>query len=63
MIWTAGCGEQVPRKFLGGETDGPPGAVALARAVLQGLNATPWLLGEAAIQAPMQACAQSLGMG
>jgi hypothetical protein len=51
-----------PQRLPRGETDGPPGAAALARAVLLGLNATPWLLGEAAIEAPMEACVQALGL-
>jgi hypothetical protein len=51
-----------PERLPCGETDGPPGAAALARAVLLGLAATPWLIGEAAITAPMEACIQSLGL-
>lgn len=51
-----------PERLPYGETDGPPGAAVLARAVLQGLDATPWLLGEEAITAPMEACIQSLGL-
>jgi hypothetical protein len=51
-----------PQRLPCGETDGPPGAAALARAVHLGLGATPWLLGEAAIEAPMAACMQSLGL-
>lgn len=51
-----------PQRLPQGETDGPPGAAALARAVLLGLNATPWLIGEAAIAAPMAACVQNLGL-
>src|SRR5262245_29300832 len=51
-----------PERLPQGETDGPPGAAVLARAVLQGLEATPWLLGEAAITAPLQACVQSVGL-
>jgi hypothetical protein len=51
-----------PQRLPYGETDGPPGAAALARAVRLGLDARPWLLGEAAIEAPMAACLQSLGL-
>jgi hypothetical protein len=51
-----------PERLPRGETDGPPGAAALARAVLLGLDATPWVIGEAAITAPMEACIQSLGL-
>ena len=51
-----------PQRLPHGETDGPPGAAALARAILYGLKATPWLLGEAAIAAPLKACMQSLGV-
>jgi hypothetical protein len=52
-----------PQRLPHGETDGPPGAAALARAVRLGLGATPWLLGEAAIAAPMAACLECLGLG
>lgn len=51
-----------PQRLPRGETDGPPGAAALARAVLLGLEATPWVIGEEAIVAPMAACVQSLGL-
>jgi D-glutamate cyclase len=51
-----------PERLPCGETDGPPGAAALARAVLLGLAATPWVIGEAAITAPMAACIESLGL-
>ena len=51
-----------PQRLPQGETDGPPGAAALARAVLHGLKATPWLIGEDAIAAPLKACVQSLGL-
>jgi hypothetical protein len=51
-----------PQRLPQGETDGPPGAAVLAHAVLQGLEATPWLIGEAAIEAPLHACLQSLGL-
>lgn len=51
-----------PQRLPQGETDGPPGAAVLTHAVLQGLDATPWLVGEAAIEAPLQACLQSLGL-
>lgn len=51
-----------PERLPCGETDGPPGAAALARAVLFGLEATPWVIGEAAITAPMAACMESLGL-
>ena len=51
-----------PQRLPRGETDGPPGAAALARAVRLGLNVTPWIIGEAAIQAPMAACVHSLGL-
>lgn len=51
-----------PERLPQGETDGPPGAAALARAVRLGLGATPWIVGEAAIEAPMRACSESLGL-
>jgi hypothetical protein len=51
-----------PDRLPYGETDGPPGAAALARAVALGLNATPLLLGEAAIEGPLRACLQTLGV-
>lgn len=51
-----------PERLPYGETDGPPGAAALARAVLHGLKATPWLIGEEAIADPLQACLQSVGV-
>jgi hypothetical protein len=51
-----------PERLPQGETDGPPGAAALARAVQLGLDATPWIVGEAAIEAPMRACCESLGL-
>jgi hypothetical protein len=51
-----------PQRLPYGETDGPPGAAALARAVLHGLKATPWLIGEEAIAAPLSACVQSVGV-
>ena len=51
-----------PQRLPRGETDGPPGAAALVRAVRLGLDAIPWLIGEAAIEAPMAACLQSLGL-
>jgi hypothetical protein len=51
-----------PQRLPKGETDGPPGAAALAHAVLHGLKATPWLIGEEAIADPLVACTQSLGV-
>ncbi|MGQ4810547.1 hypothetical protein NKDENANG_04024 [Candidatus Entotheonellaceae bacterium PAL068K] len=51
-----------PERLPCGETDGPPGAAALARGLLVGLGARPWILGEAVIKAPMQACVESLGI-
>jgi hypothetical protein len=51
-----------PQRLPAGETDGPPGAAALARAVRLGLACTPLLLGEACIIAPIQACIESLGL-
>lgn len=51
-----------PERLPQGETDGPPGAAALAQAVRHGLQATPWILGEAQIEAPLIACCQSLGL-
>jgi hypothetical protein len=51
-----------PQRLPAGETDGPPGAAALARAVRLGLACTPLLLGEACIIAPIQACLESLGL-
>jgi hypothetical protein len=51
-----------PERLPAGETDGPPGAAALARAVRLGLASTPLILGEAAILAPMQACVEQLGL-
>ncbi|MGE3540915.1 MAG: glutamate cyclase domain-containing protein [Candidatus Tectimicrobiota bacterium] len=51
-----------PERLPAGETDGPPGAAALARAVRLGLHSMPLLLGEAAIEAPLRACVESLGL-
>ena len=51
-----------PERLPYGETDGPPGAASLARAVRRGLACTPLILGEAAIEAPVQACVESLGL-
>jgi hypothetical protein len=51
-----------PERLPYGETDGPPGAAVLARAVLLGLAATPWILGEDAITTPMAACMESVGL-
>src|SRR5262245_52860480 len=51
-----------PERLPYGETDGPPGAASLARAVRRGLACMPLILGEAAIEAPVQACVESLGL-
>src|SRR5262249_34161508 len=51
-----------PERLPYGETDGPPGAASLARAVRCGLACTPLILGEAAIEAPVQASVGSLGL-
>lgn len=51
-----------PERLPYGETDGPPGAAALARGVRQGLGGYPLILGEAAIARPVQACVETLGM-
>lgn len=51
-----------PERLPAGETDGPPGAAALARAVRLGLDSTPLLLGEAAIELPLTACVERLGL-
>ena len=51
-----------PERLPYGETDGPPGAASLARAVRCGLACMPLILGEAAIEAPVQACVESLGL-
>jgi len=51
-----------PDRLPYGETDGPPGAASLARAVRCGLACMPLILGEAAIEAPVQACVESLGL-
>src|SRR5215472_13252682 len=51
-----------PERLPYGETDGPPGAASLARAVRRGLACTPLILGEAAVEAPVQACVESLGL-
>src|SRR5712691_7953963 len=51
-----------PERLPYGETDGPPGAASLARAVRCGLACTPFIIGEAAIEAPVQACVESLGL-
>jgi D-glutamate cyclase len=51
-----------PERLPYGETDGPPGAASLARAVRCGLACTPLILGEAAIEAPVQACVENLGL-
>jgi hypothetical protein len=49
-----------PERLPYGETDGPPGAAALARGVRGGLQGLPLIIGEAAIAAPVQACVESL---
>jgi hypothetical protein len=49
-----------PERLPYGETDGPPGAAALARGVRLGLASVPLILGEAAIEAPVRACVESL---
>jgi hypothetical protein len=51
-----------PDRLPYGETDGPPGAASLARAVRCGLAGTPLIIGEAAIEAPVRACVESLGL-
>lgn len=51
-----------PERLPVGETDGPPGAAALARAVRLGLESTPVIIGEAAIELPVKACVESLGL-
>src|SRR5712692_9530841 len=51
-----------PERLPYGETDGPPGAASLARAVRHGLACTPLIIGEAAIEAPVQACVESVGL-
>ena len=51
-----------PERLPYGETDGPPGAASLARAVCHGLAGTPLIIGEAAIEAPVQACVESVGL-
>ena len=51
-----------PERLPYGETDGPPGAASLARAVRCGLACTPLIIGETAIAAPVQACVESLGL-
>jgi len=51
-----------PERLPYGETDGPPGAAALARGVRLGLASVPLIIGEAAIEAPVQACVQSLDL-
>ena len=51
-----------PERLPYGETDGPPGAASLARAVRHGLACTPLIIGEAAIAAPVQACVESVGL-
>jgi D-glutamate cyclase len=50
--------EVMPR----GETDGPPGAAALARALALGLGAHPLLLGELATLEPIRAACQTIGL-
>src|SRR5262249_13620327 len=49
-----------PERLPYGETDGPPGAAALARGGRLGLDGGPLIIGEAAIGAPVGACVESL---
>src|SRR5262245_20116663 len=51
-----------PDRLPYGDTCAPPGAASLARAVRRGLACMPLILGEAAIEAPVQACVESLGL-
>lgn len=45
-----------------GETDGPPGAAALARALSLGLGAHPLVLGELVTLEPIRAACQTIGL-
>ncbi len=55
-------GFPVPGVMPQGETDGPPGAAALARALAQGLGVRPYLLGEAATLGPIRAACEALDL-
>ncbi|MHB1417086.1 MAG: glutamate cyclase domain-containing protein [Chloroflexota bacterium] len=55
-------GFHVPGLLPHGETDGPPGAAALARAVSLGLHARPLLLGEEATLGPIKAACNAIGL-
>src|SRR5262245_19355498 len=51
-----------PERLPYGETDGPPGAAALARGGRLGLASTPLIIGEAAIETPVRACVESVDL-
>ena len=55
-------GFPVPDVMPRGETDGPPGAAALARALSLGLGAHPLVLGEAPTIEPIRAACEAIGL-
>ncbi|WP_407165924.1 glutamate cyclase domain-containing protein [Bradyrhizobium sp. ORS 111] len=59
VIVATGAG--VPPKLPQGETDGPPGAAVLARAVALGLGAQVTIVSEEAHSKPVEACAALVG--
>jgi hypothetical protein len=54
----AGCAPEVPH----GESDGPPGAAAIARALCRGLKAVPVHVTEACHQPPVIASSRAAGV-
>lgn len=60
VIIATGAGQ--PPYLARGETDGPPGAVALARALHLGLGAVPVLVGEERYLGPIEASARAIGL-
>lgn len=59
VIVATGAG--VPPKLPQGETDGPPGAAVLARAIALGLGAQVTIVSEEAHSKPVEACATLVG--
>lgn len=59
VLITTGTG--LPPYLPAGETDGPPGAAALARALQLALGARPVLLSEAAFLPPIEAASLAMG--
>lgn len=52
----------VPDAMPHGETDGPPGAAALAAAVAKGLGAVPYLLAEETTLGPVREACRAIGL-